>query len=99
MVIIEAMAAGLPIVATTVGAIPEIIKNGENGFLVRPKDIQDLSSKIEVLLKNSNLRENISKNNIEKVKNNYSVYLQVDFFRRLYYDVMNQKNETTTTKL
>lgn len=67
-VFLEAMASGLPIVATKVGGVPEIIKDGENGFLVEPKNPQQLAEKILFLLENENLKERISQNNREKVK-------------------------------
>lgn len=41
--ILEGMAAGMAILSTSVGSIPEIVKNGENGFLVRPGEIEGLS--------------------------------------------------------
>ncbi len=47
---LEAMAAGLPLVGTEVGGIPELIKNGENGYLCRPADPKDLADKIHGLL-------------------------------------------------
>ena len=49
-VILEAMAAELPIVATNVGALLEIIENGKEGFLVEPKNSQALAEKIKWLL-------------------------------------------------
>ena len=49
---LEAMAAGLPLVGTEVGGIPELIKNGVNGYLCRPADPQDLAEKIATLLSN-----------------------------------------------
>jgi glycosyltransferase involved in cell wall biosynthesis len=47
---LEAMAAGLPLVGTRVGGIPELIKEGENGYLCRPEDPEDLAEKINKLL-------------------------------------------------
>ncbi|KJS03515.1 MAG: hypothetical protein VR65_00680 [Desulfobulbaceae bacterium BRH_c16a] len=47
---LEAMAAGLPLVGTDVGGIPELIRNGVNGYLCRPADPQDLADKIHTLL-------------------------------------------------
>jgi len=67
-VLLEAMASGLPIVATDVGGIPEIISDGENGFLIHPKNSKQLAKKIILLLKNENLRSRISKNNLLKVE-------------------------------
>lgn len=68
-VVLEAMAAGLPIVATKVGGLPEIIKNGENGFLVEPKNAEQISEKVSLILMDSRLRETLSRNNRENSKN------------------------------
>ena len=51
-VILESMAAGLPVVATCVGGNPEVIVHGENGWLVPPKNPQKLALKILDLLQN-----------------------------------------------
>jgi len=48
--ILEAMACGLPVVATNVGGIPEIVKHGENGLLVEPNNAIDLANAIIFLL-------------------------------------------------
>jgi glycosyltransferase involved in cell wall biosynthesis len=47
--ILEAMAAALPVVATRVGGVPELVVDGENGLLVAPDDIEALSSALEAL--------------------------------------------------
>jgi glycosyltransferase involved in cell wall biosynthesis len=47
---LEAMAAGLPLVGTRVGGIPELIKDGVNGYLCRPADPEDLARQINTLL-------------------------------------------------
>ena len=49
--------------------VEELIQNGENGFLVQPKDSEALAKKVLLLIRNKTLRENISKNNRIKVKN------------------------------
>jgi len=67
-VILEAMASGLPIVASKVGGLPEMIKNGENGFLVEPKSPEQIAKKVLLLLGDNELKEKISKNNKEKAK-------------------------------
>jgi len=48
---LEAMAAGLPLVGTEVGGIPELIRDGVNGYLCRPADPHDLADKIHTLLR------------------------------------------------
>ncbi|MFH0854596.1 MAG: glycosyltransferase family 4 protein [bacterium] len=55
--LLEALMAGLPIVATNVGGNSEIVKDGENGFLVPPKNRNILAEKIKMILKNKELRE------------------------------------------
>lgn len=66
--ILEAMASGLPIIATNIRGIPEIIKNGENGFLVESKNPEAIAEKILSLFENNELRKTISKKNKEDVK-------------------------------
>ena len=56
-VILEAMAAKLPIIATSVGALPEIIENGKNGILVEPKNPQKLAEAIKYLIENERTRQ------------------------------------------
>jgi len=52
----EAMAAGLPIVATRVGGVPEIIQDGETGLLVNPRSAQQLAASIQRMIEDEELR-------------------------------------------
>ncbi|BAY96481.1 group 1 glycosyl transferase [Tolypothrix tenuis PCC 7101] len=56
MAILEAMGWGLPIIATPVGGIPELVVNQQNGLLVTPGNIQELSQAIELLVADESLR-------------------------------------------
>lgn len=56
MALLEAMAWGLPVITTPVGGIPELITQGQNGLLVNPGNIQELSGSIEALIENETLR-------------------------------------------
>lgn len=66
--ILEAMAAGLPIVATSVGGLPEIIEDGRNGFLVAPQNPLALAEKINYLLENPDQARLFGQTNLEKIK-------------------------------
>lgn len=67
-IISEAMAAGLPIVATNARGLPEIVKDGENECIVEPQNSQQLAEKISLILSDKELRRKISANNITKAK-------------------------------
>lgn len=66
--ILEAMASGLPIVATKTRGLPEIVKDGENGFLVEPKKPEEIAEKVILLLGDDELREKMSQNNRRHVQ-------------------------------
>lgn len=68
LVILEAMASGLPIVATRVGGVPELIREGYNGVLVPPKDHVALAEAINSLLSNRQLYRRMSAQNVETAK-------------------------------
>jgi glycosyltransferase involved in cell wall biosynthesis len=72
LVILEAMRAGLPILSTKEGAIPEIVDDGKTGLLVEKKNARDLADKIELLLKDDKLRSKMGKESQLKFLEKYS---------------------------
>jgi glycosyltransferase involved in cell wall biosynthesis len=60
MSILEAMAAGLPTVATAVGAVPDVVRPGVNGFLLKPGDVGGLAQSLLTVLKDAAQRERLS---------------------------------------
>jgi glycosyltransferase involved in cell wall biosynthesis len=64
--LLDAMVHGLPIVATSVGGIPELIDNGQNGFLCDVNDAAALSDAVLVLYRNADLRGRIGQANVKK---------------------------------
>ena len=84
-VILEAMAAQSAIIATRVGAIPEIIENEVDGLLVKPKNSQELAEKIVYLLKNPELRENLGNRAREKVEQNFSLGKMLKETEKLFF--------------
>jgi glycosyltransferase involved in cell wall biosynthesis len=71
--LLEAMSMGKPVICTPVGAHKDVIKDGENGFLIKPGDIDNLAEKICFLLKDKELRERISQTNYIYVRNNFDI--------------------------
>lgn len=63
LVLLEAMTAGLPIVATRSGGVPDIIQEGKNGILIEPENEKALSKAIIELLTNKTLKEKMKKEN------------------------------------
>lgn len=68
LVILEAMAAGLPVIATKVGAVPEIISNGQNGVLVNIKDPKTIAEAILFLYEDKSFYEKIERNSVSTAK-------------------------------
>lgn len=88
IVLVEAQALGVPVIATKVGAIPEIIVHGETGFLVEPNDEHGLAKAIEILLSNDALRSSFSRKAREFAKN-FTVEKAVEKLEGLYYDILS----------
>lgn len=63
---LEALATGLPLIATDTGGTKELIKDGINGFIVKMKDRQDLVDKIEILIKDPELRKKMGEESRKK---------------------------------
>lgn len=66
---LEAMASGIPVVASRIGGIPDIVKNGENGLLMPPEDSQALADSIIFLLDNEGVRQKMGENGRRKAEN------------------------------
>ena len=70
-VLLESMAVGVPVVATTVSAIPELVQDGETGLLVPPRDPEKLGAAIARLLDDDKLRGKIVTKARERVLNDF----------------------------
>lgn len=66
MAMIEAMSLAIPVVVTTVGAIPDVIEHGSEGFLVPPGDVEALTAAVDSLVRDGSLREEMGKKAYER---------------------------------
>lgn len=73
LVILEAFNNQLPVIATNVGSIPEIIDNTKNGFIFNKGDYMDIAGKIEFLINNEEIRLNMGLNGYAKLCQKYSL--------------------------
>ena len=71
--IIEALAAGLVVISTSVGGIPDLIISGENGYLVQPGDTTALADNIKKLLEETDLRQTMAQNNRTLAFEHYNI--------------------------
>lgn len=82
--LLEAMACGLPVISSTVGSIPEIIKEGENGFIVKPGDIEMITKYIETLTQDASLRERMGRVNTYEAEKKYNLKRVMNEIQRVY---------------
>lgn len=87
MVLIEAMAASRPIVATDVGGISEVVVDGRTGFLAAPRNPRALADRIIALLRNRSQREAFGANGKKLVLEKFSLERMLDSYRTLYKEV------------
>ena len=81
---IEALAAGRPVVATRVGGVPDVVREGEDGFLVEPGDVDALADRLARLAADPELRERLGAAGRARVIPRYSVERLVDDIDLLY---------------
>jgi glycosyltransferase involved in cell wall biosynthesis len=89
-VFIEAMAAGLPVIATNINAIPEIVTHGETGFLIEKGDHNDLACKLRVLIENSTLAKEMGIKGREIAEKKFNARLHCQILENLFHNVTNQ---------
>ncbi|KUG02901.1 glycosyltransferase [hydrocarbon metagenome] len=88
IVTLEAMASGLPIVAARAGALPELVADGDNGFLFNPGDSEELAKKICRLLEDDNLSQAMGQRSIVKVVQ-HEINSSLQIIEEIYYEVVN----------
>lgn len=87
LVLLEAMACKVPVVAFSVGGIPEIMENGTQGFLATPYDIDELAEKILILLKDKSLRKKLGHAGFIQAKN-FQIQQNISHIERIYKEVI-----------
>ena len=88
--IIEAAASGMPILSTTHCDIPEVIVDGESGYLVLERNVDALTEKLEFLISNSDMWKQTGQKGREHIEKNYNITTQVQRLEEIYDIVVKQ---------
>lgn len=82
--ILEAMSYGLPVVSTPVGGIPELVVDGETGFLIAPGDAEAMVQKITLLLDNPELREKMGAAGRQRIQERFDTGVMIQQLFGIY---------------
>jgi glycosyltransferase involved in cell wall biosynthesis len=93
---IEALASGCPVVATRVGGVPDVVTDGEDGFLVDPGDVEGLAASLARLANDPALRARMGGAGRERMRSRYAVDRLIDDVDRLYRELLQQKGIAPT---
>ena len=72
LVLVEAMSTGKPVISTNLPGVRTVVDDNINGFIVKPKNVEDLTSKIDYILENDSIGKEFGRNGRKKVENSYS---------------------------
>lgn len=84
--VLEAMAAGVPVIATHTGGVAEVVRDGKEGFLVPCHDISFMLKRVVELLGNTDLREQIARDSKNRLDERFSVEMMIKNSEFLYQD-------------
>jgi len=93
-VLLEAMAQGKPVVASNVGGIPDLVKDGVNGLLITPGNVQELAYTVTKLLMNKSLASKLAKEGKKMTTERFSAKVMGDDITKLYMKCLKMKGIT-----
>ncbi|HZY64218.1 MAG TPA: glycosyltransferase family 4 protein [Edaphobacter sp.] len=95
MAILEGMASGLPLVATAVGDVSTLVREGSTGFLTRSEDVESIADGITKLLQNPELRKQFGAAGREVVRDEFSAGRMAKEYLRVYEKVIAEKSQSS----
>lgn len=96
--IIEALAAGRPVVATRVGGLPDVVDEGETGLLVRPGDTHAMAERLELLARDPELARRMGEEGRRRALSRYAVSRLVDDVDALYRALLAERTTSARTR-
>lgn len=94
--LMEAMASHLPVVATTVGSIPELVTSSENGLLYEAGDVKALQDALETLIIAPEMRQTLAQKARETIRNNNTIDVALKKFDYIFAQLEKKGAERTT---
>lgn len=82
----EAMAHGIPVIATDVYGVPELIQHGGNGYLVKPKDPEGIARYLEILLSNDEQCRRLGHNGLRKIREDFNLQKEVSKLIKIWFE-------------
>jgi glycosyltransferase involved in cell wall biosynthesis len=92
--IIEALAAGRAVVSTRVGGVPDVVDDGETGFLVRARDTHAIAERLAILQRDPELRARMGAEGRRRMLERYAVPRLVDDVDKLYRRLLAERSST-----
>jgi glycosyltransferase involved in cell wall biosynthesis len=86
------MASSKPVIATDTGGVAEVIRDGDTGFLVKPHDVNVMSEKLIVLLRNSRLGQIIGQKAKDSLGDTFSIDNMLNNTQGLYLTLVGRLN-------
>lgn len=90
LVALEAMACGVPCIGTKVGGIPEVIVDGETGYICELGKIDEITAKAVEILSNPELQKRFAENSVVRAEKSFSAEQIVSEYESIYYNVVGQ---------
>lgn len=94
--VMEAMAAGLPIVSTAAGGVPELLTSGKEGFLVQPGDLQGLANSMTALLRKPDAGRWMGAAAAQRAKEHFDVSTMIREYEQLYEEMIGHSHRLET---
>jgi glycosyltransferase involved in cell wall biosynthesis len=90
LVMLEAMAQQTPVIASAVSAIPEVVRDGETGLLVPPRDVEALAGALKQFLADKPLRQHMGLLGRDRLETHFSAARMIDEHAALYQRLLGQ---------
>jgi L-malate glycosyltransferase len=91
--LLEAMALGVPVIATNASGNPDLIRDSENGLLFEEHNSRQLAEKIEMLLDNQALRQKLAENGRRTALEEFSIEKTIQRHEQAYLEIMESRHE------